>query len=99
LKTIRALISAEQLKKRSTPSNFRLGQEIADAGQIEFLELSPSHIKAKAGTPQGQNRTVEFSLNGDALEWQCSCTSKRDQFCKHAVAVGLASKGKRLKDA
>ena len=52
------LVSAAALEALATPSNLRLGHEIASEGGVELVELGPRRMVAKV--TGGQRRTVEF---------------------------------------
>ncbi len=73
---------------KATPSNERLGRELFEAGEVEFLARDGSGITARVGG--GTKRTVEFERNGETLSWRCNCRKAQTHFCKHAVAVAFA---------
>jgi len=54
------LLRPEALRSLATPSNFRLGEEIAKNGGVELVETSPLRIVAKVQPKGGQRRTVEL---------------------------------------
>ena len=83
-------LSQEEVKamiKLSTPSNFRLGKEIFDKGEVEIIEFTENKIVANIG--DGQTRKVEFLFSSNRLQWNCTCKRNQDKLCKHAVALGL----------
>ncbi len=83
-------LSQEKVKamiKLSTPSNFRLGKEIFDKGEIEIIEFTGNKITANIG--DSQRRKVEFLSLSNKLQWNCTCSRNQNKFCKHAVALGL----------
>jgi uncharacterized Zn finger protein len=83
-------LSQEEVKamiKLSTPSNFRLGKEIFDKGEIEIIEFTSDKIIANIG--ESQRRKVEFLSSSNRLQWNCTCKRNQNKFCKHAVALGL----------
>jgi hypothetical protein len=67
--------------KLSTPSNFRLGKEIFDKGEIEIIEFTGDKIIANIG--DSQRRKVEFLSSSNRLQWNCTCKRNQDTFCKH----------------
>lgn len=73
--------------KLSTASNFRLGKEIFDKGEIEIIEFTSDKIIANIG--DSQRRKVEFLSSSNRLQWNCTCSRNQNKFCKHAVALGL----------
>jgi uncharacterized Zn finger protein len=83
-------LSQEEVKamiKLSTPSNFRLGKEIFEKGEIEIIEFTDNKIIANFG--DSQRRKVEFLSSSNRLQWNCTCKRNQNKFCKHAVALGL----------
>ncbi|MCZ7382947.1 MAG: hypothetical protein O8C64_15430 [Candidatus Methanoperedens sp.] len=83
-------LSQEEVKamiKLSTPSNFRLGKEIFDKGEIEIIEFASDKIIANIG--DSQRRKVEFLSSSNRLQWNCTCKRNQNKFCKHAIALGL----------
>lgn len=88
---IDAYLRLASVKARARPADFRLGREIAAHGEVEILEREPDRILAKAGRKDHkiQRRQVELRATTAGLTWRCTCTTKRDLFCKHCVAVAL----------
>ena len=84
------LVSAAALEALATPSNLRLGHEIASAGGVELVELGPRRVVAKV--TGGQRRTVELEARPTGLCFRCSCTTKPDLFCKHCVAAAVVAR-------
>ena len=83
-------LSEDEIKamiKLSTPSNFRLGKEIFDKGEIEIIEFKDNKIISNIG--DSPKRRVEFLSSSNRLQWNCTCKRSQDKFCKHAVALGL----------
>lgn len=87
------MIEPDTLASRVTPSNLRLGRDIADRGGVELIELGPLRVVARVGgtAAPGQRRTVELVSAPDGLAWSCTCTRNRDLFCKHCVAAALVA--------
>lgn len=94
--TIADLMEEGTIRKLATPSNFRLGKQIADANGVEFTEFSPMKIVAKVAMPGIVKRTVTFTFGKDGLHYKCTCSNKPNHFCKHCVATGLEA-GKEKK--
>jgi uncharacterized Zn finger protein len=92
METIVELTEPEALKKLATPANFRLGKEIVRQGGVHFGNITSLRVSAKVGGVQAadQRRAVELTAFEDGLHWSCTCSSRRDLFCKHCAAVGLA---------
>ena len=86
------LVPEAALQALATPSNLRLGREIAASGGVELLELGPLRVVAKVAG--GQRRTVELNAVGGRLTFSCTCTSRADLFCKHCVAAAIVTSRK-----
>ncbi len=83
-------ISENTIKSITTPSNYRLGQELYDNGEVEIIETTASHILAQVGGKDTQHRKVELVDTPDGLSWKCTCrAAEKRVFCKHCVAAGL----------
>jgi uncharacterized Zn finger protein len=82
------LVPQAAIEVLATPSNLRLGREIAAGGGVEFEELGPLRMRAKV--TGGQRRRVELVSDHGKLGWSCSCTKRGDLFCKHCVAAAVA---------
>ena len=85
------LTDQDSILRLSSRSNFRLGQEIADAGGVEFIEFGPVKVVAEVTPPGGVKRLVTLTSSGWSLAWTCTCTSRVEVFCKHCVAAGIAT--------
>ena len=83
------LIEPDHLNHLATPANLRLGREIASQGGVEFLDFGTCRVAARVSN--GQRRSVELSSTPQGLEWRCSCTRQAGLFCKHCVAVAVAT--------
>lgn len=87
------LIEPAALEALATPSNLRLGRQIVAEGGVEMISADRSHVRAYVGkVPSAvQKRTVDLFRGEDGLKWSCTCTRRRDLFCKHCVAAALAA--------
>lgn len=83
------LVEPDHLSHLATPANLRLGRDIAGQGGVEFLEFGTCRVAARVSN--GQRRSVELSSTPQGLEWRCSCTRQTGVFCKHCVAVAVAT--------
>ena len=89
MKTIKAILTPEFLEDMASRSNFRYGKAIAKDGDVTMLETNTFSVVAKVKHGQGETRTVKLESTPKSFRWKCTCTSRKDLFCKHAVAVGL----------
>ncbi len=85
------LVAAEQLADLASRSNFRYGKEIAKHGEISLPKSNRFHLQATVKSKNGQTRTVSLLSTPKGLRWKCTCTSRKDLFCKHCVAAGLVA--------
>ena len=72
----------------ASPSNFRLGKEIADGGRVEIVESGDTFLLARVIPEEGEARKVELRSTAHGLTLKCTC-SKKEVFCKHCVAAAL----------
>jgi uncharacterized Zn finger protein len=90
------LVDHGVLARLATPANLRLGRRIVDQGGVELAAMGPLRISAKVGgfAAAVQRRLVELAHGAAGLKWSCTCTSRRDLFCKHCVATALVVREK-----
>lgn len=69
----------------------RYGQAIADHGDVKVLEGKTFSLVARVKHGDGETRTVKLESTPKGFRWKCTCTSRKDLFCKHCVAVGLSN--------
>jgi uncharacterized Zn finger protein len=86
------LVEPARLSEFATPATLRLGREIAAAAAVEFLSFGPLVVRAKVGGAEGksQKRTTELRSVAGLLEWSCTCR-RNGKFCKHCVALAIAT--------
>ncbi len=90
MKPVKDLITFELLKELASRSNFRYGQDIAKNGIITYDMENAFHVVARVVFRGGQTRTVDVLSTPKGLRFKCTCTSRKDLFCNHCVAVGLS---------
>lgn len=91
MKPIKTFLTQEFLEDLASRSNFRYGQAIAEDGDVTVLGKNTFNIVAKVKHGNGEKRTVELMSTPKGFRYRCTCTSRKDLFCKHCVAVGLSS--------
>jgi uncharacterized Zn finger protein len=91
MKPILSIISVEQLEDLASRSHFRYGKEIAEDGEITFIKTNAFNLIAKVKYKNSQARTVELMSTSKGFRFKCTCSNKKDNFCQHCVAVGLAA--------
>lgn len=89
MNTVADLVEEEAIRALATPSDFRLGQEIAEMGGVEFIEFTPAKVVASVDTPATERRTTILETTPAGLKWHCTCSSNRARFCKHAIATAI----------
>lgn len=74
---------------RATPSNLRLGTELAEQGYVELVKSEPDELVARVGgSPGASRRTVTYGRTADGdVVWGCTCRKVDSLWCKHACAV------------
>ncbi len=85
------LLAAQTAHALATPANARLGRELADAGEVQIVDVDASRVEARVGggPSRSQRRRIELRAAGDRLEWSCTCTTDPQLFCKHLAAAAL----------
>ncbi len=89
MKRLKDLLDEEVLDGLATRSNLRYGKQMAEDGDVEVLESNPFNVKATVQHGDKQARTVELHATSKGLRHHCTCSSRKDLFCQHRVAVGL----------
>lgn len=93
MKSVADYVSPEALRSLATPSNLRLGAEIARSDGVELVEFSPLLVIARVQPKGGQRRRVELRSAEKGLTWKCTCT-RSGLFCKHCVAAAIVTSEK-----
>lgn len=78
----------DMLAGLATPSNVRLGREIAEEGDVSVTQKDDATITATVRSDNTSTRTVRLTRTKDGWKGSCSCSGK-SVFCKHCVAVLL----------
>lgn len=86
-KSLSDVMNENNLKDYSLPSNFQLGKELFESGNVEIRKYYLRRVFAIVHSDT--KRKVEFVLNEGLLDWKCTCRLNQTLYCKHAVAVGL----------
>ncbi len=89
MQPIKTEVTEELLKDLASRSNFRLGKDIAKNGAITFMQSDVLHMVARVEFRNSQTRTVDVLSTPKGIKWKCTCSSRKDLFCQHCVAVGL----------
>ncbi len=96
-----SLLSHEEIKRLSLPSNFKYGKAIYSRGAVEFIRNEPLEVEAWVGgldgtvvEGAGSRRRTRLYVTAKGLAWHCAGNPKNhDIFCKHCVALALAVLG------
>ncbi|MGE5392725.1 MAG: SWIM zinc finger family protein [Candidatus Saccharibacteria bacterium] len=91
MKPILTLVTEEQLEELASRSNFRSGKQISEDGTINFSKRNSFNLIAEVKVNNSEKRTVQLISTPKGLRWKCSCTSRKDLFCKHCVAAAFAA--------
>jgi len=90
MQTINSLVTLQNLEDLASRSNFRAGKAIAEDAEISFEKKNSFNVIAKIKYSGGEGRTVQMSSTPKGLKWKCTCTNRKNIFCKHCVAACLA---------
>lgn len=90
MKPVKSILTEELLKHLASRSNFRYGKDIFQNGTIVHDIENAFHIVARVSFRAGQSRIVDILSTPKGLRFKCTCTSRKDLFCNHCVAVGLS---------
>jgi uncharacterized Zn finger protein len=91
MKPLRNLLTEEQIEELASRSNFRYGKSLLDDGGITVIKSNVFNLIAEIKQGEHLVRTVKLESTPKGLRWKCSCTSKKNFFCEHCVAIGLFS--------
>jgi uncharacterized Zn finger protein len=89
MKPINSLINLEMLTDLATRSNFRYGKDMAKNYKITFIKSNVFNHLATVEN-RGPKETVELHSTPKGFRWKCTCSSKKNYFCPHCVAVCLS---------
>lgn len=86
-----SLVTPDKLAILATRSNYRFGQEIARDGSVTVTDANTFNLKATVKYKNGAAETTLLQTTSKGLRWKCSCTGRKDLFCKHCVAAALVA--------
>lgn len=88
-KLLSSILNVRALRRMAGAQSFGRGEAYAAGGQVSALAAHEETITATVrGTLEYR---VKLWVENGGIEYSCSCPVGRDgEFCKHAVAVGLA---------
>lgn len=89
MKPVKTLVNLEVVSELASRSNFRLGKAMAEDGQFKIEKSNPFVEEVKLSYKNGQVRDIRVESTSKGLKWKCSCSSRKDLFCEHCVALGL----------
>lgn len=90
MKPIKSFLTEEFLEDLASRSYFRFGKQIAKDGDVKIQKTNTFNIVAKVQHKEGEMRTVELMSTPKGFRFRCTCSAKKNFFCQHCVAVGLA---------
>jgi non-specific serine/threonine protein kinase len=85
------------IKDRSKPGSWRRGYDYFQRSQILEIERQDNIVKAKVKGSFKDSYNIELELLEDDVVAHCDCPLK-EEWCKHAVAVGLETVKKHIRD-
>jgi uncharacterized Zn finger protein len=73
-----------------TPADFHTGSRLYDADEVSFRSYARNEVVGQVGQAS-EPHVVSLLTDGAKLSWRCTCNSDMAVFCKHLVAVALAT--------
>jgi uncharacterized Zn finger protein len=89
MKTIKSLLTLEEIEDLASRSNLRYGEKIVKDGDVKIIEQNTFNVVAHVQHAQGQKRTVKLESTPKGFRWKCTCSNRKDLFCQHVVATAL----------
>lgn len=94
---LRQLITEDLITDLATRSNFRYGKEIAREGKFTTEKSNTFNLVTRVEFRGSNSRTVELMSTVKGFRWKCTCSSRKDLFCKHVAGAGLALISEKIK--
>ena len=88
---INNLVTEKVIENLASRSNLRYGKQMAQEDSVTFIKHNSHNIVAEVKHGNSEKRTVQLISTPKGLRWKCTCTSKKDLFCNHCVAVALSA--------
>jgi len=92
---LKVILTPDEIEKLASRSNFRYGKNLAEDSKIRVIKSNTFNLIAELKHGNSKPQTVELTSTTKGFRWKCTCTAKKDYFCEHCVAVGLASSAGR----
>ncbi len=89
MKSLTSILKIEEITKLASRSNLRLGKAIAEDGKFTIEKSTTYGQTVRVVHKNGQPYTVHLESTPKGLRWKCSCSSRKDLFCPHCIALGL----------
>jgi uncharacterized Zn finger protein len=89
MQPIREIINEELVTELASRSHLRYGKEILKSGEIKFTKTNTFNIHAEVLYKNRESRRVDLMSTTKGFRWKCDCSSKKDSFCEHCIAVSL----------
>lgn len=87
-----SILHQETIRRLSGDGAFDRGKKYFDEGRVTNVERKEGSVHAKVRGTEESPYAVRIWMKDESLAYACSCPMGQDQaFCKHAVAVALAS--------
>ncbi|MGI8894803.1 MAG: SWIM zinc finger family protein [Casimicrobiaceae bacterium] len=84
------VLTLHALERATDPRSFERGMSYFRSGAVERLDVDPTQVRAEVRGTQRYRVRLAVTAEGK-LDHACSCPiGVEGDFCKHAVAVGLA---------
>ena len=87
---LKQLLTVEEIEKLASRSNLRFGKQILKDAKIVITNTNVFRRVATVTYKNNPSQTVDLLSTNKGLRYTCTCTSRKNMFCEHAIAVGLA---------
>lgn len=87
--------TASDLRRLAGDTVFKRGEAYVREGAVRLVEVTPGRIEAEVSGSEIYETTLSVDADGE-IEADCTCPhADEGNFCKHAVATGLAALASR----
>lgn len=89
MKPILEIITESTVTDLASRSNLRFGKTLLKNEHVKIVKQNTFNIDGKVQHSKSQEYDTWLGSTSKGLRWKCSCTSKKEYFCEHCVALSL----------
>lgn len=86
---LKQLLTVEEIESLASRSNLRFGKQILKDAKIVITNSNVFRRVATVSYKNNPLQTVDLMATNKGLRNICTCTSRKNMFCEHAIAVAL----------